>query len=224
MKKMYAMSLKTMAFCGFFFACAAAHAVTSTFDTGAEGWTVSGDVAVPVQWFAAGGNPGGHIRAVDAVIGDVTYFQAPGVYLGDQSGAINTNLSFDLQQTISGSPNQFDDSDVVLVGGGLTLAFDTAMNPNIGSWSHYEVPLTASLWHVSNFAGPVATDEQFSQVLSSLGALRIRAEYQTGADTGYLDNVSLVPEPQSWAMLLCGVGIIAMTGWFQGRRAVSRNS
>jgi hypothetical protein len=77
---------------------------------------------------------------------------------------------------------------------------------------------------VSNLAGPVATDEQFSQVLSNLGALRIRAEYQTGADTGYLDNVSLVPEPQSWAMLLCGVGIIVMTGWFQGRRAVSRNS
>lgn len=218
---MHGMSFKMMAFCSFFFSCAAAHAVTSTFDTGAEGWTVGGDVAGPVQWFATGGNPGGHIRAVDAVIGNVTYFQAPGAYLGDQSGAINTNLSFDLQQVISSSPNQFNDSDVVLVGGGLTLAFDTAMNPGIGGWSHYEVPLTASLWHVSNLAGPVATAEQFSQVLSNLGALRIRAEYQTGADTGYLDNVSLVPEPQSWAMLLCGAGIIAMISRFRGRRAVA---
>lgn len=221
MKKIIATSFKMMASCGLFFACTA-HAATSTFDAGAEGWTVVGDVARPVQWFAEGGNPGGHIRAVDAARGGVTYFQAPDAYLGDQSGAINTNLSFDLQQSISGSPNQFNDgNDVVLVGGGQTLAFDTAMNPNIGSWSHYEVPLVASLWHVSNLAGPVATDEQFSQVFSNLDALRIRAEYQSGGDTGYLDNVTMVPEPQSWAMLLFGLGLIAMTSRLRVRRAVT---
>lgn len=202
------------------FLASAAHGATSTFDTGTEGWTAVGDRAGPAQWFDEGGNPGGHIRITDATLGGVTYFQAPESYLGDQSGAINTNLSFDLQQNISGPPNQFNSNDVVLVGGGLTLAFDTAMNPGIGTWSHYEVPLTASLWRVSTLEGPVATDSQFSQVLSDLSALRIRAEYKTGADTGYLDTVSLVPEPQSWAMLLFGLGVLVGTSRLRTRQAV----
>ena len=225
MKKILTTSFKTvfkiLASYSLFLVCSA-RAATSTFDAGAEGWTVAGDVATPVQWFADSGNPGGHIRAVDAARGGVTYFQAPDAYLGDQSGAINTSLSFDLQQTISGSPNQANTSDVVLVGGGLTLVFDTAMNPNIGTWSHYDVPLTAQLWHVSTLRGPAATDEQFSQVLSNLDTLQIRAEYQTGRDTGHLDNVVLVPEPQSWAMLLFGLGIIIiMSGQLRIRQAVT---
>lgn len=131
-------------------------------------------------------------------------------------------MSFDLQQTISGSPNQYNNSDVVLAGGGLTLVFDTAMNPNIGSWSHYEVPLTAQLWHVSTLRGPAATDEQFSQVLSNLDTLQIRAKCQAArADTGYLDNVVLVPEPQTWAVLLFGLGLIAMNSRLRVRRAVT---
>jgi hypothetical protein len=202
------------------FVAFAAHGATSTFDAGTEEWTAVGDIAGSVQWFAEGGNPGGHVRAIDATLGGVTYFQAPTSYLGDQSGAINTNLSFDLQQTISGSPNQFDSNDVVLVGDGLTLVFDLATNPSIGSWSHYVVPLTASSWHVSTPAGPMTSDAQFSQVLSDLTALRIRAEYQTGADTGYLDNVSMVPEPESWAMLLFGLGIIVMTSKLRTRQVV----
>jgi hypothetical protein len=67
----------------------------------------------------------------------------------------------------------------------------------------------------------MTSDAQFSQVLSDLTALRIRAEYQTGADTGYLDNVSMVPEPESWAMLLFGLGIIVMTTTPRTRRAVA---
>lgn len=166
-----------------------------------------GDIASPAQWLSTGGNPGGSIRLVDAVVGGVTYFQAPGVYLGDQSAAINSNLSFDLQQTISGSPSQFDDDDVVLTGGGITVVFDLATNPNIGSWSHYEVPLSAPLWHMSTGGGIAPTDAQFTQVLSDLSALRIRAEYQNGPDTGYLDNVAMVPEPGSWAMFLLGLSV-----------------
>jgi hypothetical protein len=42
--------------------------------------------------------------------------------------------------------------------------------------------------------------------MSSLTALQIRAEYQTGSDTGKLDNVMLaVPEPSAYAMFLLGL-------------------
>ena len=43
---------------------------------------------------------------------------------------------------------QFNDSDVVLIGGGLTLVFDTAANPGT-NWTTYQVPLLESAgWRV----------------------------------------------------------------------------
>lgn len=55
------------------FLTTAAYGTTSTFDSGAEGWTGSGDIAAPVQWMATGGIPGGQISLLDAVVGGVTY-------------------------------------------------------------------------------------------------------------------------------------------------------
>ena len=43
------------------FAAGRAGAATSRFDAGTEGWSALGDVAGPVQWLAADGNPGGYI-------------------------------------------------------------------------------------------------------------------------------------------------------------------
>jgi hypothetical protein len=191
------------------------HAAISTFDTDAEGWTAQGDVEGPLTWSATGGNPGGHAVIDDRTTGGVTYFVAPQVFLGNQSAALGTDLTFDLMQIYPGSPNQFDSSDVVLQGGGLTLAFDTPDNPSNGSWTSYAVRLEAPGWKLNSLSGAQATPEQFATVLSNLTALRIRAEYQTGADIGHLDNVALVPEPATWAML--GVGLAAV-GFF-GRRA-----
>jgi hypothetical protein len=228
MKSILTTAFNILIFNILFVACGA-YATTSTFDTGAEGWTWTavGDIAVPIQWTDVGGNPGGHVRAFEFILGGgVTYFQAPPSYLGDQSGAANTNLSFDLQLITVGAPNPFNSNDVVLVGGGLTLVFDLATNPNTDSWSHYDVPLAAPSWHVSTLAGPVASDAQFSQVLSDLSALRIRAEYQTNVgpedldNAVRLDNVSMVPEPESWAMLLLGLGIIVMTSKLRTRQVV----
>lgn len=195
------------------FAAASAHAQTSGFDAGTEGWSATGDVAGPVTWVATGGNPDGHVQIVDSVTGGVTYFVAPSSFLGNQSAAIGTNLTFDLQQVYPGGVNQFDDSDVLLSGGGLTIAFNTANNPANGSWTSYAVPLSAAGWHLNTLSGAAVTDAQFLTVMSNLTALYIRAEYQTGADTGKLDNVSLttpVPEPETYALLLAGLGLLPL--------------
>ncbi|MFO1321833.1 MAG: laminin B domain-containing protein [Burkholderiales bacterium] len=180
-------------------------AATSTFDTGTEGWTAQGDVEGAIQWIGTGGRPGGHVFIDDRTVGGVTYFVAPAAFRGDRSGALGTNLTFDLQQVYPGSPNQFDSSDVILEGNGQTLVFDTTANPTNGAWTSYAVPLSAPGWKVSALSGAAATPEQFAAVLANLTALKIRAEYQTGADVGHLDNVALVPEPGTWAMLLAGV-------------------
>ena len=62
-------------------------------------------------------------------------------------------------------------------------------------------------------------NEQFLTVLSNLSSLKIRAEYQTGSDIGHLDNVSLVPEPDTALMLLGGIGIIAFAARRKARSA-----
>jgi Laminin B (Domain IV) len=201
-------------------ACAFAQAATSQFDAGTEGWTAVGDFAAPVTWSAIGGNPGGHIFIPDQVIGGVTYFVAPIDFLGDKSAAFGTDLTFDLMQVYPGGSNQFNDRDVVIVGGGLTITYDTSSNPPNGAWGSYAVPLSAGGWRLNSLSGAVATDQQIVHVLSGITALMIRAEFQTGADTGRLDNVRLVPEPGR-ALLLAG-GLAALLCLRRARRGATR--
>lgn len=195
-----------------------AHAVTSTFDTDAEGWSAQGDVERPLTWSGADGNPGGNVFIDDLTTGGVTYFVAPALFHGNFAGAFGTQLTFDLMQRYPGSPNQFNAEDVILQGGGLTVVFNTASNPANNAWTSYSVPLSATGWRLGNLSGSAPTDEQFLAVLSNLSSLKIRAEYQTGSDIGHLDNVSLVPEPGTAVMLLCGLGFIAFAA---GRKARS---
>jgi hypothetical protein len=175
-----------------------ATATMSTFASGTEGWTAVGDVAGPVTWSSAGGNPGGHIELTDQVVGGVTYFVAPPQFHGNYSSAYGTSLTFDLRQSYPGAPDQFDDSDIILSGGGLMLVFDTPMNPANNSWTSYSVLLNdLSGWHVSTLAGPLATQAQIQTTLANISDLSIRAEYQTGPDTDSLDNVFLFSRASS---------------------------
>jgi hypothetical protein len=184
-------------------------AATSTFDSDAEGWSALGDIEGPLTWSATGGNPGGNVFIDDLTTGGVTYFVAPALFHGNFAGAFGTQLTFDLMQRYPGGANQFNDEDVILSGGGLTVVYDTANNPVNNGWTSYSVPLSPTGWRLNTLSGSAPTDEQFLAVLSNLNSLRIRAEYQTGADVGYLDNVALVPEPTTILMLLSGIGCVA---------------
>lgn len=184
-------------------------AATSTFDSDAEGWSALGDIEGPLTWSATGGNPGGNVFIDDLTTGGVTYFVAPALFHGNFAGAFGTQLTFDLMQRYPGGANQFNDEDVILSGGGLTVVYDTANNPVNNGWTSYSVPLSPTGWRLNTLSGSAPTDEQFLAVLSNLSSLRIRAEYQTGADVGYLDNVALVPEPTTALMLLSGIGCVA---------------
>ncbi|MFZ5504685.1 MAG: laminin B domain-containing protein [Pseudomonadota bacterium] len=201
--------LRISALAFLFSASLPALAVTSTFDTDAEGWSAQGDIEGPLTWSATGGNPGGNVFIDDLTTGGVTYFVAPSLFLGNFAGAFGSQLTFDLMQRYPGGPNQFDAEDVILSGGGFTVVYDTANNPVNNGWTSYSVPLSAAGWRLNTLSGIAPTEEQFLAVLSNLSSLRIRAEYQTGADVGYLDNVALVPEPTTVLMLLSGIGCVA---------------
>ena len=107
--------------------------VSSSFDTGTDGWTADGDVA-SFSHQAAGGNPGGYIAAVDAAQGPIIYFVAPAAYLGDLSAALGGLLSFDLNVTSGAYTTSRE--DVTITGGGATISWDIA-NPPVNTWTSY---------------------------------------------------------------------------------------
>ena len=184
-----------------------ASATTSTFDTDDEGWTITGDAqgsSVVATYHATGGNPGGYISATDNVQGGVWYFKAPEAFHGNFTAGYNTNLTFDLKQSSLNS--QFDSVDVYLRGGGLELTFDTPNNPGT-EWTSYSLNLSETGGWLIGGAAPTQT--QMLQVLGNVTDLQIRGEFVTGADIGSLDNVTMVPEPATLALLaIGGVGLL----------------
>lgn len=186
-------------------ACAAARAlansptVSSAFDTDTDGWTnvmLPYPSAVPVVvlntyvpvWSA------GRLGMVDpdgsGSSGDCQYWCAPAKFLGNQSGS--GLFSCDLSDAGSGY-GPFTQEDVVLTGGGLTLSYSFGgVPPSNSTPATFTLDLYGGGAHVGGLGGPAATRTQVGSVLSSLTALYVRAEYQLGPDTQYMDNVSLL--------------------------------
>ncbi len=166
--------------------------MSSSFDSGDEGWLILGDAQGgrgEPDFVASGGNPGGHVSADDDAQGGVWFFQAPASYRGNFSGALGRTLTFDLKQ--SSLSSQFDWIDISLSGGGLTIVVDAGSNPGT-DWTHYSIALdTSAGWAINALSGTAATQADILTVLTDLDDIRIRGEYVSGRDTGGLDNVVL---------------------------------
>ena len=184
--------------------------VESTFDSDEDGWLVSGDAtSVVPSYVAIDGNPGGHIKADDTASGGIWYFQAPGKFLGDISGAFGQLLRFDLKQ--SGGGGQISRDDLILNGAGfeLTLEFDSNPLP-VDEWVSYAISLDDNAPWMNG--GGLASNADILAVLSSLDRMRIRGEYINGADTGRLDNVSVNVVPIPAAVYMLGSGLLGIVG------------
>ena len=203
---------------------------SSTFSTGNEGWSIVND-GFGTLWQPTGGSSGAYIGALDLSIGLVWYFSAPAKFLGNVATAYDQSLTFDLRQ--STGAEQFDTTDIFLVGAGKTLAFDTPDNPGT-DWTSYSVSLNEAGWRhgvlntgwwQSNPLGAAATQADMLSVLGDLQAIWIRGEYSTTLDFGGLDNVVLngasfqptaLPEPSS--VLLAGLGLLGVAAGARRRR------
>lgn len=182
-------------------ASAQAQLVQSTFAAEVEGWlnvTLPYPSAVPpteLASYAPTWEPGlgGYIRLTDpdgsGQTGNCQYWTAPAAYLGDQSLAYGGALAFDLACS-GGGFGSFHQEDVILVGNGVTLVYDMATVPE-GSFTPYSVPFSETGWKIGSLVGLQPTPEEFRSVLASVTKLYIRAEYQLGPDTQFLDNVTL---------------------------------
>lgn len=172
--------------------------IVSDFSTGVDGWSFSGDVD-QFRQVASDGNPGGYLEIVDYATGDTCYFVAADKFLGNKSAFYGGTLSFDLRQ--SSLSSQFNNPDVIIEGGGVTLVFDTASNPGT-DWTSYEVTFdTATDWRIGTLGGAVATAAEIRQVLADITRLWIRGEFVVGDDTDGLDNVVMAARDKNVRLL-----------------------
>ena len=169
--------------------------VTSNFNGNANNWGYNGQ-PLYFDWIKKGGNPGGYIEFRDDPAGsDNFYFAAPQKFLGDRGLYQGGAITFDLRNTGTG----YDGRNVVISGGGLSLYYEISAPTN--NWTHYEIQLLAGAgWRVGADGdaeelppGPLATEAQMQTVLAHLDKFWILGEFVHGAETGGLDNVSLLP-------------------------------
>ncbi len=171
--------------------------VESHFGSGDEGWTnvtLPYPSAVPptITFTFTPTWSGGQLSMTDpdgTGVGNSQYWKAPAKFLGDQSaaGVLGCSLS---DQGTGGGPYQQE--DVVLVGGGITISYIFSTIPPQGS---VPSPVTLDLYggtaHLGGMNAPLATSQQVHTVLSALTEFYIRAEYQLGPDFQYMDDVVL---------------------------------
>lgn len=182
--------------------------LTSTFDSGAEGWNAvdpTGDYTS--TWEGSGGNPGGYLRGSESdPLGGTGYFDAPASWLGNWSAYAGGTISYDLK--VFDGTDYFNDLDVIISNGSDSVSWSSNINPVGDGWVTFQVQLTAA-----NFSGA-----NLASVLSNVTSFSIRGEFISGPEAEGLDNVSVAtgatstPEPSTWAMLLMGFAGLAWAG------------
>jgi hypothetical protein len=181
-----------------------ANAVSFSFNTNAQGWTVIDGGGLTYQ--GTGGNGGGFLQIED-VTNDDFKLLAPAAVLGNWSQYLGGSLSFD-GKNLDSATADWDGFGVVTItsaDGNITpLVLDTVPygQPAIGAgWKRYSVALTTAVWGAS-----------LPAVLADVSRLTIQVEFHAGQpEMVGIDNISIspVPEPTEVALLLAGLGVVA---------------
>lgn len=123
--------------------------------------------------------------------GGIWLFTAPESYLGDKREFYGATLKFSLFQD-SKISRQFASDDIILANGNDQITYIHQKDDYPWKeWTHYEVKISAdSGWFKGGYKSNVAaTEDDIKAILSNLTQFSIRGEFETGPDTGALDQV-----------------------------------
>ena len=213
-------------------------AISSTFDTDADGWTgmtftnqgVFVNNTLPgFNYHPAGGNPDGYISTLDPGPTLAARLGAPSKYLGNQAGFMGGSLSFDLTIDRAGPVDQDPPPLLLLQNGSASLLYLDSPVPSIGVWTSYAIPLAPVVptvpfgagWYAFAAGNPLtaraALQADFDVVFANITHFSITGEFINDSDnfdTVGLDNVVLqaVPIPASLPLLLGALAGLIMTG------------
>jgi len=198
-------------------AVAPAQAMTSSFDTGADGWTAAFNGDEPVVWNAAG------FIDVHDNTDDWAYLGAPAGFLAPI--AAGGSFRFELRHEASEGESRNYGVRVALTGAGTTLIAE--LDAPTDFWTTYVFHLTEGAgWRSfgntqqdDHGGAPEADLTLLNAVLGNLSGVYIATDYTNGnrgngrIDRTFIDNVQLlaapVPEPDTWHMLLAGAAMLA---------------
>lgn len=195
---------------------------SSDFSANADGWNLidaNGGGTASATYFSTGGNPGGYIRGTD-VAGD-TSFNAPSKFLGNMSAAIGDGGGFALDLRVADHDLGALYPMLFITNGTLKLQYFAGL-PQNGVFTNFVIPTAtnAAGWlKVTTFnfnaTGSAATAAELQAVMSSLTAVRVLADWKSGADLTDFDNfqilsagtVNAVPLPSA---ALSGLSMFAL--------------
>jgi len=211
---------------------------TETFSSNASSWTQNNDAAA--NWLSSGGvDDGGYITTAytvpDTKSGTPVVARATGTanasggaFIGDYSSIttvsfyVKSDATFDVPIGLRlGGPASSRGSGITIYGGLLTagsdwtlFTFDLSLganNPNIISYEG-----TQGATDAAKFANAISNVANL-QVFLYLGATDYTAPTTATSVTFSVDNVSAVPEPSTWAMILASIGLVVL---IKGRRSL----
>jgi hypothetical protein len=158
-------------------------AVITGFDTGLDGWRVTGDNAM--TWQSTGGNPGGCMSVNDLATGDNNLSVASPAYLGDwRAMSPSDSLTADFWfVNSSGGALYYAPYFFRIAGpGGSALALVGTIPPQ-SAWTRIGVPIDPAAWTLESGS--------WSALLADVNSLTIESEFVTGDEVVKLDNVRL---------------------------------
>jgi hypothetical protein len=169
--------------------------VSTNFDTGLEGWQVTGDNSA--AWEDTTGNPGGCLSVNDWATGPLNFAVAPTEYHGDWGNmTASDSLSAEIFHS-SSDPDDYPPEYIFRIAGpaGAAHVFSgPSYQPVKDVWNRYAVALDSTAWTIESGT--------WSDIVGAVNSLRVMGEFTTGPEICRIDNVNLTSTP-SYVYIPC---------------------